>query len=578
MKPKKIHPLVSEAQEQLRKGLITRRDFLRISALLGMSVASASVLAACGGGADQAANNNTAVNNTTVDNNTAAANNTAANNTTAADDDTMSTTLVRGGTLRAAARVERVTHPALFDRVSQSNPWRHVFEYLTYMDSSGITYPYLLDKWEASEDLLTWILTLRQGITFNDGRSFTADDVIFNFHQWLSADLDSGLRGAMNYIDPNGLEKQDTYSVIVHLKSPTIFLPEHLYSYPAAIVPAGFGGDAIAEPVGTGAFTMEEYNVGESCVLKARSDYWRKDADGGSLPYLDEIVFVQTAEDRSGDVAALQNGDVDTIIEPSVAVWNSFKDSNFTVVSSQSSSTRVLRMRADMAPFDDNNVRKALKLCHDREKILSAAVMDQGVIGNDSHVASILLDAAALEPLPFDTEEASNLLSDAGYSDGLDVELAVPSDWPAAMAYAETLAADAAAAGFNITLKTMTSAEYWANWKEWPLGITWWAHRPFAPVMLPFAYIKNFDGEFVPWDETHWSDDEFTELLRQAESTSDYVERKDIVAQLEQIQQERGSVCIPFYTNTWQIYSPKVMNVPVSLEEYANFYETWLAG
>lgn len=121
MEQKKIHPLVPEAQELLRKGQISRRDFLRLSTLLGLSLASARVLASCAPAPQPAATQPAAA-----------------------------PKIVRGGTLRAATRVERVDHPARFSLVSQSHPWRHVFDYLTYTDPQGITHPYLLEKWEAS--------------------------------------------------------------------------------------------------------------------------------------------------------------------------------------------------------------------------------------------------------------------------------------------------------------------------------------------------------------------------------------------------------------------------------------------
>ena len=568
MKPEKIHPLVSEAQEQLRKGLISRRDFLRVAALLGTTVASASVLAACGGGSENTANNN-AVNNNAVNNN-------AANNNAVADDDAAVAMIKRGGTLRAATRVERVDHPARFSLVSQSHPWRHVFEYLTYMDANGITYPYLLDKWNASEDLLTWTLTLKQGIQFSDGRELTADDVIFNFGQWFDEEVGSSLMGAMSYVDPNGIEKQDDYSVIVHFKSPSIFLPEHLYAYQAMIVPAGFGGDVTLEPIGTGAFTVEEYVPAERCVLKARKDYWRMGADGSPLPYLDEIVLVQLGEDRSADVAALQSGQVDTIIEPSVSVWEALKDSEFEIVSTPTAATRVLRMRADQEPWTDNNVRTAFKMCQNREKILAVALQNQGTIGKDFHIAPAHPEYTDIDALPFDTAGAKKLLEDAGYPDGLDVELTVASDWPESMAYAQAMKEDAAEAGFNITLKTMPATQYWDGWTEWNLGITWWSHRPLAPMLLPLSYIADDTGAFVPWNESHWADDEFTSILREAESTLDLDERRALCLKLEEIQRDRGSVCIAFYMNVWKIFASKVKAVDPSPEEFAIFYETWL--
>lgn len=558
METKKIHPLIPEAQEELRKGNISRRDFLRISTLLGMSLASAKLLAACA----QPPASPVATE--------------AGPAATVAVTEAPKAGLVRGGVLRAATRVERVDHPARFSLVSQSHAWRHVFEYLTYTDPKGITQPYLLEKWEASDDLLSWTLYVRKGVKFNNGQELTADDVVFNFGQWLNKDVGSSLLGAMSYLDASGVEKKDDYTVVLHLNAPSIFIPEHLFQYPAAIVPKTFGGDITREPIGTGAFTMAEYVPAERCRLVARKDYWRNGEDGKPLPYLDELLMVQLGEDRSADLAALQTGQVDTIIEPPVSVWEAVKDdARFEVVSTPTSATRVLRMRVDQDPWQDNRVRQALKYCHNREKILAVALQNQGTIGNDSHVAQAHPEYVDIPPFPFDTEKSKALLAEAGYPNGVTVELVVASDWPESMAYAQALKEDAAAGGFTINLKTMPASQYWDGWTEWNLGITWWAHRTLAPMLLPLAYIADADGKPVPWNETRWVDEEFSKILKEAEATLDLPKRRELVGKLEEIQKERGSVCIPFFMNVWKIYDKKFHGIVPSPEEYAIFYETW---
>ncbi|MEW5867808.1 MAG: ABC transporter substrate-binding protein [Chloroflexota bacterium] len=557
MKPNKMHPLIPEAQEMLRKGQISRRDFLRFSTLLGLSLTSARFLAAC------------------------AAQETAAPQPTSAPTQPAPTevpkpTIVRGGTLRAATRVERVDHPARFSLVSQSHAWRHVFDYLTYTDPQGVTHPYLLDKWEASDDLLTWTLTLKKGIKFSNGSEFTADDVIFNFQQWLDKDVGSSLLGAMSYLTKEGVTKKDDYTVLCAFSSPSIFLPEHLFQYPAAILPKTFGGDITREPVGTGAFDMVEYVPAERCRLVARKDYWRNGEDGKPLPYLDEIIMVQLGEDRAADLAAMQSGQVDTIIEPPVSIWEALKDApNLSVISTPTAATRVLRMRVDQDPWTDNRVCQALKHCQNREKILAVALQNQGTIGNDSHVAPAHPEYVEVPPYPFDTAKSKALLAEAGLADGVTVELVVPSDWPESMAYAQALKEDAAAGGFTINLKTMPASQYWDGWTEWNLGITWWAHRTLAPMLLPLAYIAGEDGKPVPWNETRWVDEEFSSILKEAEGTLDLGKRRELVGKLEVIQKERGSVCIPFFMNVWKIYDKKIHGIVPSPEEYAIFHETW---
>jgi len=559
MEENKIHPLVNEAQNALSKGLISRRDFLRISTLLGVSLTTANILAACGVKTPTA----TA---------TAAAVATAA--PTAAP---TANPITRGGTLNIACRVERVSDPAQFSLVSASHSWRQVFEYLAETDPQGITRPLLLDSWKASDDLKTWTLVVKQGIKFSNGKDFTAQDVYFNFKRWLDPNTKSSMLASLSYMDASGVEMTDKYTITLHLNTPSIFIPDNLAEYPAAIVPSTFGGDITKEPFGTGPYTMVEYVATERAHLKARTDYWQNGADGKPLPYLDEIVMVMPGEDQAAYVAALQSGQVDTILEPSVATWEALKDdTRFTIVSTPTGATRVLRLRADQEPWSKNDVRTALKYCHNRDKILQLALQGQGVIGNDSHIAPVNTEYSPLDPLPFDPAKSKALLAGAGYPDGVSVDLTVASDWPESMAYAQALKEDALAGGFTINLKPMPASQYWNGWTDFNMGITWWAHRTSALIVLQKGYTSDpTTGKLSDWNESHWSDPEFTQLVNQAEATLDVTARKAIGLKLETIQQSRGSICTPFFMNVWKIYSTKVHGIVPTPNEYALLNEAW---
>jgi peptide/nickel transport system substrate-binding protein len=287
--------------------------------------------------------------------------------------------------------------------------------------------------------------------------------------------------------------------------------------------------------------------------------------------------MVMPGEDQAAYVAALQSGQVDTILEPSVTTWEAVKDDpRFTIVSTPTATTRVLRVRADQDPWKNNDVRTALKYCHNREKILQLALQGQGVIGNDSHIAPANTEYSPLDPLPFDTAKAKALLASAGYPNGLSVDLTVASDWPESMAYAQALKEDAAAAGFTINLKTMPASQYWNGWTDFNMGITWWAHRTSALIVLQKGYTADpATGKLSDWNESHWSDPEFTQLVNQAEATLGVDARKAIGLKLETIQQERGSICTPFFMNVWKIYTPKVHGIVPTPNEYAILLETW---
>jgi peptide/nickel transport system substrate-binding protein len=195
---------------------------------------------------------------------------------------------VRGGTYTASMQLQLLDHPARLSWVEGANIVRQFGEYLTETGPDNITRPYLAERWEASEDVKTWDLYLRKGVTWNNGDDFTADDVMFTFGEWLNEDVGSSMLGLLAYLrGMQDVEKVDDYHIRLHLQYGDIGVPEHLFHYPAIILHRDFEGDIIKQPVGTGAFLLEEYAEGERAVFKRREDYWRTGEDGKPLPYLD---------------------------------------------------------------------------------------------------------------------------------------------------------------------------------------------------------------------------------------------------------------------------------------------------
>ena len=182
--------------------------------------------------------------------------------------------------------------PALFSWVEMSNQARHIVEYLAYTGPDNITRPYLAESWEPSDDLKTWTFRLRQGVKWNNGDDFTADDVVFNFKRWLdpktgssniglfsglAEEFDTGEKDAdgkpkMGQRErPGAVEKVDDHTVKLTFAKPILSVPENLYNYPTAIVHRDFeknGKDLSKAPIGTGPYTLAEFAVGQKCILK----------------------------------------------------------------------------------------------------------------------------------------------------------------------------------------------------------------------------------------------------------------------------------------------------------------------
>ena len=141
---------------------------------------------------------------------------------------------------------------------------------------------------------------------------------------------------------------------------------------------------------------------------------------------------------------------------------------------------------------------------------------------------------------------------------------------------AQALKESAAAGGFDIKLDLMPSSSYWDKWTELPLGITIWSHRPLDTMVLSLAYTADAEGKPVAWNETAWVDEEFSSLLKEAEQTLDVEKRRAIMCKLEDIQQERGSVAIPFWTNVFYIAHKKVQNVGAHPATYDILHDVWI--
>jgi peptide/nickel transport system substrate-binding protein len=549
MKDERLHPYIHELIDQYEKDKLTRREFLRYATLLGLSVGVASSLIGLPRPGSIFAGR-----------------------------------VRRGGTLRVSSSIQKVTHPAQFSWVAPSNQLRQVAEYLTVTDNNNITHPQLLKNWEASDDLKTWTLNLRQGIKFNNGDEFTADDVVFTMNQWLNKDVGSSILGMVgSYLSPVGIEKADRYQVKLHLRKPEIAVPEHLFHYPALVLNhRTFEGDFIKRPHGTGPYTLEVYREGERCVIKRRNDYWQKGPDSKPLPYMDSMEFIDMGREMAPQIAAIKAGEIDMIDLGDAGgtdVYQALKDDpNINVMPSTTGQTRLLRMRVDLKPWTDNRVRMALKLCQHREKILALAYFGQGLQGQDFHVYPNHPEYC-VKPIPkYDHERAKQLLKEAGYPNGLEVNLAVGSGWTDIVRYAEVLKQDAAPAGFRINIKTMPTSQYWEKWTEVDLGITPWTHRPLGTMVLNLAYSADDKGKPVPWNETRWVDEEFSQLLEKANGTLNVDERRKIFCDLEEIQITRGSIGIAWWRNVWTVTRNRVQDAESHPTLYMLFNKVWLRG
>ena len=353
---RRIHPAVRDAASDLRTGKINRREFIRFATLLGVSVPAAYALAGCAPGQPTAP---------------------GAGMTADTAVGTAPGAIQRGGTWTSAMQLQLIDHPARMAWGQGYNVVRQVNEYLTEIGEDNIARPYLLERWEANDDVDEWTLYLKKGVTFNNGDEMTADDVMFTIGQWLDPDVGSSMLGTLSYLSGmESVEKVDDYTIKWYLNAPNIGVPENLFEGPAVILHRDFEGDWVKQPLGTGAFLLKEYAEGERAVLERRPDYWRMGEDGELLPYLDQLTYVSI--DKDAAVAAMQSGQIDSMYQPRPSDWQALKDSSeFTVRNASTAQCFIMRMRVDLEPWSDNRVRTTLKMCQDRRRSFSFPTMDR---------------------------------------------------------------------------------------------------------------------------------------------------------------------------------------------------------
>ncbi|TJW49537.1 MAG: ABC transporter substrate-binding protein [Mesorhizobium sp.] len=419
--------------------------------------------------------------------------------------------------------------------------------YLTEIDADGNLNGELAESWDVSKDAKTWSFKLRKGVEFHNGKSLGAEDVIASINHHRGEQSKSAARTIVEPIDEVRADGPGT--VVFALKDGNPDFPYLLEGFHLAIVPAK-DGKADVSGVGAGGYVLDNIDYGVKGTAKRFANYWKSDAawfDSFEALAIHDVT-ARTNALATGQIHAMERCDLKTIhlLE---------RNKDLEIVSIAGTQFYCTAMDCKAAPFDKPDVRLAIKHAINRQQLLDTLLHGHGKLGNDHPIGSTnRFFAKNLPQREFDPDKARFHLKKAGLLD-LRISLSTAdAAFPGAVDAAAIYQQDAAKAGVNIDVVREANDGYWDTvWLKKPFYMSYWLGRPTADWMFSQGYAAD-----AAWNQGHWRNARFNELLVAARSELDDAKRSEMYAEMQSICRDDGGEVIPVFANNVSALSRKI--------------------
>ena len=453
-----------------------------------------------------------------------------------------------GGTLKlgmSGGATGDVIDPRTFTDWVPVNIGYQIMSGFVEIDDNNQAVPELFESWEAKPGAAEWIFNIRKGVTFHNGKTLDADDVIYsiNLHR---GETKSAAKAVLEGI--SDVKKLTANQIQISLSGGNADLPYLLSDYHLFAVPNNFTD--FSKPMGTGGYEIEVFEPGIRCITKKAGNYWKQ-----GRAHVDSIELT-CINDTTARTSALISGAVHVINRLDGRTVDLLKRKpNVQIIRSQAGQHATLLMNCELDPYKSKDVRLALKYAIDRQKVIDTVLHGYGTLGNDHPIAKT--NPFHNDELPqhaYDPDKAKFHLKAAGLTD-LKVELKVAeAAFTGATDTAVLFREAAAGAGIDLTVTRASSDGYWNDvWMKAPFCASYWGGRPTADQMLSIAYQST-----AKWNETSWKRPDFDKLLIEARASLDTAKRKEMYGEMQKMIWEDGGAIIPMFIDYIEGGSDKV--------------------
>ena len=417
--------------------------------------------------------------------------------------------------------------------------------------------PDLALSWSSNANATEWTFKLREGVKFHSGKPFTSADAAYSLRRVQDPKLDSPARSSISMV--KSIETPDAKTLKLILAAPYADMPLVLTDYRLMVIPEGAGETIKATGTGTGPFKLEKFDAQGTTVLVANKDYY----DGPPGVARMEIIGIPDGQARFQALMGKQIDMLQGISRQQRQLLE--RSSGFTVQEIPTGNWRGIVFRTDMKPWDDPRVRRAVRLAVDRKAMMELAAGGAGVVGCDTPVGP-KDQYRSTKTCAQDIAKAKALLAEAGYPNGIDLELPVATlqaEWPA---MAEAFQQQVAPAGFRVKIAQVPTDGYFNEiWMKRPVSMTRWNDRP-ADAILNEAYRGG-----AKWNEAFFKDAKFDTLLDAARSELNFDKRRAKYLEAQDYLWENGGTLVGFHALIQVGHTARVKN----LDAVENFGIRW---